>query len=497
MPNNKEELHLEEENTLSHLKSDDMYINLSKLLLIADDPKIHFADLQKPDEKTKKRLERIINDMVSVAEGFLSDDQNVMDESNRKYQQIYERSRSVIMDLDLQKEAMYALGQDPEKLSQEERKTFMDDTKNADKLSTLFGEISECIQKADATGLLSEIQVDGKTERISQILDKAGETKALSETYKDRAKEWESKQKSNEKERVEEKIKKEEPLKERETKEKAQKHEVAEEKLDQDAFEEKAEEMELEDTKEESSKTTGKLHAARAPKIKSVSGLSTWERIVNWLLRKLGLGGKVSEKSKKEQTAEKSVQEESELDFDLEHEKAEKTQGLKQKEVQKEQKKEQEKQSEPFYGQSAVVTQDSETKEYDKTIRELQIENLRKDSMIKYLQAELLKAQIREQNLKNEKLAREIYADQIKTMVDAMKGSAEQTKEAKTKEEKKAAVEKISFKQLSKEEADVEKKHPKLEALKENEKKRAKDDSMIANHRPLEKGGKKAPGRVL
>ena len=141
-----------------------------------------------------------------------------------------------------------------------------------------------------------------------------------------------------------------------------------------------------------------------------------------------------------------------------------------------------------FRGQSSVVTQDSGTKEYDKTIRELQIENLRKDSMIKYLQSELLKAQIREQNLKNEKLAREIYADQIKTMVDAMKGTAEQTKE------KKAAVEKIDFKQLSKDDADVKKKRPTLEALKENEKKRVKDDSMIANRRPLEKGGKKAPG---
>lgn len=453
-----------EDFNLNHLKTDEMHINMAKLFLMSEDPKIHFADLQKPEKETQQRLDKIADDIVSMAEGFLSDDPNVQKESEKRYEEYTTRCRATVMDMNVRKEAMYALGKNPDEMDPDEQKAVLKNPENAEKLGAFLGDLSECIQKADKTKLLSEIQIGNKSERVPQIDRIAGETKVLAEMYLDVAADW---------------------TKSKEEKQKAEPDFEADElesRLDESLFEER-----------QSVGVSRNLHAAKAPKITGVQGLTTWQRIVNWLSEKLGFGKVYSGTSREMEQAQeqKAVQEERSQRKNTKASNGDKRSEHSiepEKEEQFEQKTDSVRRSKPSRNQRSKKESgesDVEKTSSEKMIRQLQIENLRKDSMIKYLQAELLRAQIREQTLRNEKLMNEMYANQ-KTKAEA-------------KTEAKPAREKISFAELSGEEPGFARRRMKLESIKP-EKRMSKDDTMIdyRSFQPSEKTRKGlglAPGK--
>lgn len=491
-----------EDFNLNHLKTDEMYINMAKLFLMSEDPKIHFADLQKPEKETQQRLDKIAGDIVSVAEGFLSDDPKVQKESEKRYEEYTTRCRATVMDMNIQKEAMYALGKNLDEMDPDEQKAVLKNPENAEKLGAFLGDLSECVQKADKTKLLSEIQVGNKSEKVPQIEQIAGESKVLAELYRDVAAEWTAGK--QEKRKVEP-----ENHAERERGDEQE----AEQEFEADGLESQLDESFFEDRKLQTASRN--LHAAKAPKITGVQGLTTWQRIVNWLSEKLGFGkvysnipGKMEQAQETksvqtERTQEKSGKTSSEdkhPENSVEPEREEQfeksgnsVQSTKRSRRQGQSQSRNERQN-PDPGERDVEKMSSE-----KTIRQLQIENLRKDSMIKYLQAELLRAQIREQTLRNEKLMNEILANQkTKTVDEAKETSSAVKKEAQkpeVKTEAKPAREKISFAELSGEKPEPARRRMKLESI-EPEKRRSKDDTMI-DYRSFEPSEKTRKGLGL
>ncbi|WP_432627056.1 hypothetical protein [Brotaphodocola sp.] len=505
MPEKDALLDNSEEFNLNHLKTDEVYINMAKLFLMSEDPKIHFADLQKPEKETQQRLDKIAGDIVSVAEGFLSDNPDVQKESEKKYEEYTNKCRATVMDMNVQKEAMYALGKNPDELASKEQKAVLKNPENAEKLGAFFGDLSECIQKADKTALLSEILVDNKSEKVPQIDQIAGETRVFSELYRDLAAEWtKSKaEKSNEDKNKEEKSgaekSDEKPEKRAERVERDEneaKSDFGDDGLD---FDEDA--SLLEDQLEE--KVSKNLHVARAPKITGAQGLTTWQHIVNWLSEKLGFGKVYSNTPEEMKQAQETehVQEERSQEKDAE---ASKKDRQPERSVEPERKEQLEQRADSvqslkesrneFRNQRQdqnLGESDAEKISSEKMIRQLQIENLRKDSMIKYLQAELLRAQIREQTLKNEKLMNEMSANQKTKKM----GEAKPKVKAGQKTEAKPGRERISFAELSGEKPEPARRRMKLESI-EPEKRRSKDDTMI-DYRSIEPSEKTRKGLGL
>lgn len=450
----------------------EMYENMAKLLLMAENPSIHFSDLQEPGKETKERLNDAAARLMSAADAAKSEDPKLQSEADQTYQDYRKQCRSVIRKFSFEKEALYALGKASEEMSREEQDKVLLDPQNAGTIRKLMESVAECIQKADRTQGLSEYLKKGELRHSSKIDYVAGQAMGLADEYGALEREWLSQKGAVERSQE----KQEKPGTQKEPEAKAQKTEseqLKEEKISEKPREaenqikqKKATELENEEEKVQTKRAPkNRLHAVPAPTVTSVEGLPTWERLINWIAEKLGFNKVFSEKKEDQkqnvgrQTEyentgfENSWNEESEEDeFD--------------RQVQ-----------EPQSEKAEWTTRKSEKDwDYERQIHELQIENLRKDSMIKYLQGELLRVQIIEQNLKNEKLLRELAENQ-----NRKKDAVESSKTDKEQNHKKPEREKISFSQLAKEDADVEKKRPKLEPL-QAKKVRAKDDSMMEYH---------------
>ena len=435
----------------------EMYENMAKLLLMAENPSIRFADLQDPGKETMEHLNEAMARVMSAADAAKSENPELQSEGNRTYQEYRKQCRGVIRKFSFEKEALYALGKSSDEMSKEEQDQILLDPQNAGKIRKLMENVAECIQKAERTQGLSEYLKKGELRHSSKIDYVAGQAMGLAEEYGTLEREWIA-QKGAEK-RPQEKRVLERPQKQAEQETTAGLKNLEE----------------VQNTKS----AKKQLHAVPAPAIKGVEGLPAWERLINWIAEKLGFHKVFSEKKENQKQNSGTQTEYANTKFQDFGMKSEWKGPEREVSVS---------QSDPQRAKEEWTSHKSARDlDYEKQIQQLQIENLRKDSMIKYLQGELLRVQIIEQNLKNEKLLREIAEKQNK-----QKEASGISKADKPQNSRKPEREKISFSQLAKEDTDAQKKRPKLETL-QPQKARAKDDSMIDyRHRETPEKHKKA-----
>ena len=461
---------------LGKKESNEMYENMAKLLLMSEDSSIHFADLQEPGKETKERLNEAMARLVSAADAAKSENPALQSKADQTYQEYRKQCRSVIRKFSFEKEALYALGKSSEEMSKEEQDAVLLDPQNAGTIRKLMESVADCIQKADRTQGLSEYLKKGELRHSSKIDYVAGQAMGLADEYGKLEQEWLSQKGVVERPQEKQETKSEQKRKEQTTNENQLKEEkISEKKVESENHQKQGKQEQTTESEQEVEQTQysksvkKRLHAVPAPTITGVEGLPAWERLINWIAEKLGFNKVFSEK-KEDQTQKQNDGTQTEYTNTR---------------VQNSQMEESE-WNDPEWDEPARQVRESQKEkevwtsnnskkdlDYEKQIQLLQIENLRKDSMIKYLQGELLKAQIMEQNLKNEKLLREIAENQNK-----QKDAAGVSKTDKDKSSSKPKREKISFSQLAKEDADAEKKRPKLENL-QVQKAKSKDDSMI------------------
>lgn len=459
-----------EHSMLGKEELNEMYENMAKLLLMAENPSIRFSDLQEPGNEIKERLNDAAARLMSAADAAKSENPKLQSEADQTYREYRKQCRGVIRKFNFEKETLYALGKHSEEMSKEEQDKILLDPQNAGTIRKLMENVAECIQKADRTQGLSEYLKKGELRHSSKIDYVAGQVMGLADEYGALEQEWLS-QKKGVVERSQEKQEKQgRQAKQKEKEENLKEEQISVKKGESEnqkkqVKQEKTTELEDKEEQAQNTKTTrNNLRAVPAPKVKDVEGLPTWERMINWIAEKLGFNKVFTEKKEtQKQTRKVGTQ-------------AERTNtGVQDSWTEESEWEESDRQVRDPQNEKEEQTSRKTEKDwdYERQIHELQIENLRKDSMIKYLQGELLRVQIIEQNLKNEKLLREIAETQNK-----QKGANVNSKTDKEQNSKKPDREKISFSQLAKEESSVGKKRPHLESV-QPQKVRFKDDSMM------------------
>lgn len=415
---------------LEYLKTDETYTNMAKLLVMSRD-NLHFGDVQNPSPEIQERLDKTVDSLVAIQARTLSLDEKVRKAGEKAWEKCTEVCRGFVMDMNYNDECLRALGMDPEKTDPARREAVMNDPQNMGALKKITDGMADCIEKADKYGMLSNIRIDGKDEPIPNIKKQVESLREFSSVYGAVAPQ-EKKEKSSSLNGNENKVKsaaKQAPSK-------------ADGKMDK-----------LNAARAQMAKSGARPRvAAESPQITGAQDLQTKMSILQWIAYLLGLSDNNMQKSIPSPEAQNQNPENQKKMPQPENKKKEQEKENRQK-VASEKKASQNslkaKAAEGKNVQAKNVQQKADggnaqkksdlNARYLATIQDarreilrLRIENMRKTNMIRLLSKQMTPEQIRKAALEGEKLIRN----------------------EKAVKKDKPAVEKISFKQLSKEEAD-------------------------------------------
>lgn len=416
---------------LEYLKTDETYTNMAKLLVMSRD-NLHFGDVQNPSPEIQERLDKTVDSLVAIQARTLSPDEKVREAGEKAWEKCTEVCRGFVMDMNYNDECLRALGMDPEKTDPARREAVMNDPQNMGALKKITDGMADCIEKADKYGMLSNIRIDGKDEPIPNIKKQVESLREFSSVYGAVAPQ-EKKEKSS-------------SLNGNENKAKSAAKQAPS----------KADGMDkLNAAREKMAKSGGRPRAAaESPQITDAQNLQPKMSILQWIAYLLGLSDPFNNMQKSIPSPEAQNQ-------NLENQKKVPQPENKKKEQDKENR--QKVASEKKASQNSLKAKAAEGKNvqaknvqqkaaggnaqkksdlnarYLATIQDarreilrLRIENMRKTNMIRLLSKQMTPEQIRKAAIESEKLIRN----------------------EKAVKKDKPAVEKISFKQLSKEEAD-------------------------------------------
>lgn len=443
---------------LEYLKADETYTNMAKLLVMSRD-NLHFADVQNPDPDIQERLDKTLDELVDIQAKTLSADEKIREAGEKAWESCTEKCRGFVMDMNYHDECLRALGMNPEEIDPARRKIVMNDPQNMDAFRKITDVMADCIEKADKYDMLSNIRADGKDEPIPNIKKQIESLREFSSVYEE-AERQEKKEKSSDLNREENRQEEKHAEKKENTKPEEKREIPGENKAKSGAEQEEnvseapSRTDRLDAARSQIAKLGGRPRPVQAPQITDVKDLPTRMSILQWIARLLGLEDLFEQTKKKELTAETKNPVNERKVSPLENIKKEQQDRQKddsEKYVQQNRPKAKTDQ-EKYAGQKAsgenaqkmsdlnaiylMALQDAQ-----REIFRLRVENMQKTNIIKFLKSQMAMAQPEKAVLDDEKTV----------------------KNEKTVKKEKAGVEKISFKELSREESNTQRKRPRME----------------------------------